>query len=569
MAGPRKSKSAAASAGIIDPTGNNYQVVTTGPRENAMGGGLEGAERLSRETALWSPPIISPDRQINPSKEMADARARDSVQNDGLAMGAVHTHRDSIVGASYRLIATPNARILGPQFDETWADEWADYIESRFNLLANSTENWFDASGDMSFTEMIRLGISGYLMTGEVLASCEWMFDFKERPFYTAVQMVSPTRLSNPDGSMDTATLRRGIELDIHGRSVAYHIRSGHPGDFWPFEAWPMWKRVAARKPWGRRQIIHIAERLQPDQTRGVSDMVAVLKQMRMTKKFQDVTLQSAVVNATYAAAVESELPSDVVFASLGAGGGGLGGALSEYMTALADYVSGSKNIAIDGVKMPHLFPGTKLNLKPAGTPGGVGTGYEESLLRNIASPLGLSYEQFSKDYTKTNYSSARASMAETWKFMQSRKKIVADKQASMMYELWLEEEINYFANDMPLPAGISRVAFRSMFYDPVKREAITSCQWIGASRGQIDEVKETQAAIMRIKGGLSTYQAETARLGEDFRQVFAQRAREQKMMKALGLDFSGDATKPGTNDRQQTMTDDKDDKDEKEQQDE
>lgn len=566
MAGPRKRTPAAASAGtIIDASSGRVT-------ENAIGGGLEGAERTSRETMLWSPPIVSPDRQINSVKEMADARSRDSVQNDGLAMGALHTHRDSIVGASYRLVCTPNISVLGPKFDDAWEAEWCDYIEGRFNLLAGSTENWFDASGDMSFTEIIRLGIGGYLLTGEVLATAEWLFDRKERPFYTAIQTVSPTRLSNPDNSMDTATIRRGIELDHHGRSVAFHIRSGHPGDFWPYDPFPFWKRVPAFTRWGRRQVIHISERMLPEQTRGISDMVSVLKQMRMTKKFQDITLQSAVVNATYAAAVESELPADLIYQSLGAAGGngiGLSAALGEYMQALTSYVGNSTNIAIDGVKMPHLFPGTKLSLKSAGTPGGVGTSYEESLLRNIAAPLGMSYEQFSKDYTKTNYSSARASMAETWKFMQSRKKIVADKQATMIFLLWLEEEINYMQNDIPLPAGVSREQFKSMFYDPIKREALAACSWIGASRGQIDEVKETQAASMRMKNGTSSLQNEAARLGEDWRMVLRQKAREQKLMNELGITLDLDATKPGANDRQQTMRDNTDDDNKQEKDDE
>jgi lambda family phage portal protein len=554
MAPRTKSKSAAASADVIEVPGR--AVVVTRPGENAMGGGIEGAARNSREMMSWTPPIISPDAQINQVKELADARSRDAVQNDGLTTGAVHTHRDSIVGAQYRLIATPDWKVIGA--DEAWAEEWTEYIESRYNLLAESPDNWFDAGGNMTFTDIIRLAIGGFVMTGEVLGTAEWLDTRPERPFYTAIQMVSPTRLSNPDGQMDTSTIRRGIERDMFGGPVAYYIRSAHPGDLYPMDDIPYWKRIVARKPWGRRQVIHIADRLQPDQTRGISDMVSVLKQMKMTKKFADITLQNAVVNATYAAAIESELPTDVVFASMGAGAPGLANALGEYMTALTNYVGASENIAIDGVKMPHLFPGTKLNLKNAGTPGGVGTSFEESLLRHIAAPLGLSYEQFSKDYTKTNYSSARASMAETWKFMQSRKKTVADKLATMIYMLWLEEDVNYFKSEMPMPKGMSRVDFQKLFYDPIKREAICSCQWIGASRGQIDELKETQAAIMRIKGGLSSYQEESARLGTDYRRTFAQQAREQKMMKKLGLTFNQDATQPGANDAQQTMKDNK-----------
>lgn len=498
-------------------------------QEKALGGGLEGAERNSRELFSWNPSLVSPDRQINPVKEMADARARDSIQNDGFAMGAVRTHQDSIVGAQYVLNAQPNYEMLGA--DEAWAEEFQRVVEGRFNAFADSPECWFDAGRRMTLTEMIRLGIGGMLYTGEILGTVEWIRQ-QDRPFYTAIQMISPTRLSNPDGEADNRFLRRGVVRDIYGAPQAYWIRSAHPSDVYDDRYWN-WRRIEARKPWGRLQVIHIAEQMQPDQTRGISDMVAVLKQMRMTKKFQDVTLQNAVVNATYAAAVESELPKEVVFATMGAGQQGFGEMLGQYMDALSQYVGAAGNIAIDGVKMPHLFPGTKLSLKPMGTPGGVGTDFEESLLRHIAASLGLSYEQFSKDYTKTNYSSARASMGETWKYMQARKKTVADRLASYVYRLWLEEEIA--AGNVPLPPGLDRAM---AFYDPVAREALCQCDWIGASRGQIDELKETNAAIARIDAGLSTYETECARLGNDFRRIFRQRARENRMMEELDLKF-------------------------------
>ncbi len=326
------------------------------PGQQAVGGGLEGAERTSRETFAWRPAVISPDRQLNPVKEEADARGRDSVQNDGYATGAVAIHKDSIVGSQFRLNAQPDYDLLGA--DEGWAEEFQRVIESRFNLLADSDECWFDASRKMTLTELIRLGIGGFLYTGEVLATVEWIRQVS-RPFATAVQMISPSRLSNPDGKADEKYMRRGVKRDFYGEAVGYYIQTAHPTDFF-IDGMPLtWKYVEARKPWGRRQVIHILDPLQPDQTRGVADMVSVLKQMRMTKRFQDVTLQNAVVNATYAAAIESELPREVVFGAMGAGQAGFGDVLGSYMTALQQYIGSSNNIAIDGVKMPHLFPGT------------------------------------------------------------------------------------------------------------------------------------------------------------------------------------------------------------------
>ena len=228
---------------------------------NGMGGGLEGAERTSKETFAWNPVVIHPDQQINPFKEMADARSRDSAQNDGYAAGGVQTHKDSIVGAQYMLTATPNVDVLGA--DDAWAEEFQRVVEGRFNLLAESEECYFDAARKNTFTGLIRLAVGGFAITGEVLATAEWMRE-SFRPFRTAVQMVSPSRLSNPHDSTDDKSLSRGVHHDNYGRALGYWIRSTHPGNFFidPVDAM-RWTYVPATKPWGRKQVIHIIEPLQ------------------------------------------------------------------------------------------------------------------------------------------------------------------------------------------------------------------------------------------------------------------------------------------------------------------
>lgn len=510
------------------------------PETSAMGGGLEGADKFSRETALWNPSLRSPDQVINGAKQLADARSRDMVQNDGYMAGGATLHKDNIVGHQYRLNAKPNWRLLG--LTPEWAEEFQLVVESRFSTVAESEDCYFDASRRNTFTGLIRMGIGGFVITGEVLGTAEWIREIR-RPFKTAIQLISPDRLSNPNGVADDRFLRRGVRRDSYGKPISYSIRNGHPSETYDLNSYS-WKEVAAEKPWGRKMVIHIIEQLLPDQSRGVADMVAALKQMRMTKKFQEVTLQNAVVNASFAAAIESELPSSEVFSTLGASNtngaiGGMEDYMKSYLGMLGGYLDGAKNISIDGAKIPHLFPGTKLNMQPVGTPGGVGSTFEESLLRHTAAALGLSYEQFSRDYTKTNYSSARASMNETWKFMQSRKKAVADRLANNIYALWLEEEIA--SGNIPLPPGKDR----SWFYEPLVKDALIQCSWIGASRGQVDESKETDAALARIAGGLSTYEIECARLGQDFRDIFEQRAREQKIIDKYGLVFVSKNSQP------------------------
>ncbi|MGO8300022.1 hypothetical protein ACC817_28660 [Rhizobium ruizarguesonis] len=97
---------------------------------------------------------------------------------------------------------------------------------------------------------------------------------------------------------------------------------------------------------------------------------------------------------------------------------------------------------------------------------------------------------------------------------------MVADRFASSIYSLWLEEAIN---------KGEITSVRRNMpsFYEKQFKDAYTACDWVGASRGQVDELKETQAAILRINNGLSDLETENARLGADWRKRMRQMKRE------------------------------------------
>lgn len=515
------------------------------PGEVAFGGGMEGAERTSRETLSWRPIYGSPDNAINPIKEEADARGRDMILNDGYSAGAVALHKDSIVGAQYRLNAKPDWRVLGATPE--WAEEFAVAAETRFNLAAESEECWFDASGQLTFTGMIRLMTGAFVYTGEVLATAEWIKD--GRPFNTAIQLVSPDRLSNPDGVADDRTLRRGVRKNARGRPIGYYIRQGHPQEWYDNRSL-LWNYVPVAKPWGRKQVIHIIEPQQIDQTRGIAEMVAALKHARMTKKFSEITLQNAVVNASFAAAIESELPNADLVTALGGGSEGYQNALKQYLEMLGSYLGGAENVEIDGAKIPHFFPGTKLNLKPMGTPGGVGSDFEASLLRRVAATLGVSYEELSRDLSRTNYSGWKAGASITGRTMGARKKMVADRAANIIYQLWVEEEIG--AKNLPLPPGRNRTDFYRG--NGMAKAAYSRAIWVGSGAGQIDELKETQAAMLRIKSGLSTYERECARLGVDYREIFEQRAREEKLIGSMNLPINLDATAKGKQEGANTL---------------
>jgi lambda family phage portal protein len=508
--------------------GSTTITAVTPLKQEANQGGFAGASRLSRELAMWGSPLRSADAAHLREKDTLDARALDLERNDGYINNGIQTYKDSIVGGMYRINAKPIAKMLG--LDDVWAEEFQEYVELTFTAFAESPDCWIDASRHNTLTGMVRLAVALSVTVGESVSTAEWIRQVG-RPYNTAIQMIDPIRLSNPEGKSDDKFLRKGVEMDRYGAPVNYWFRESVMGDPFEFDQF-RWKAVKAYKPWGRKMVLHYFEQQRVAQSRGIGDLVSVLKESKMTKKYNDMVLQNAVLNASFAAALESDLPPQEAFASIG-GSEGVNEWAASYLEAIAAYTGQSPNMQIDGVRIPHLYPGTKLKLQNVGQPGGVGTGFEASLLRNIAAGLGLSYEEFSRDFTKTNYSSARAAMGQTWKLMQARKKSAADAFATDVYRLWFEEAYNRGDFKSVLPRNAPN------FYEGMNKDFYTNCTWIGASRGQIDELKETQAAIQRIDAGLSTYEVECARFGTDFREVFAQRQREQNRIKELGLVFN------------------------------
>ena len=150
---------------------------------------------------------------------------------------------------------------------------------------------------------------------------------------------------------------------------------------------------------------------------------------------------------------------------------------------------------------------------------------FEAGILRNIASSLGVSYEQLAKDFSKTNYSSARASINESFRYFMGKRATIISRYASMIFQLWFEEALNM--GEFKLPTS------KLGFYDA--KAAWTRCSWIGAGKSQIDGLKEVKESIEKIKSGLSTYEKEIANYGEDYVEVFEQQAREAELLEEQG----------------------------------
>jgi lambda family phage portal protein len=346
--------------------------------------------------------------------------------------------------------------------------------------------------------------------------------------------LIDLDRLDTPSKYLGSKNVVGGVRLDRFGAPVGYYIREIERNAFASFYS-DNFKYVSRLKSWGRVKAFHIVERTRPEQTRGVSELVAALRETKIAREFRDITLQNAVVGAMFAASVESELPPEAVYQQLGGGPVEAADAANsyavKYLEGIAHYSKGGTGLKVDGARIPVLYPGSKLQVHPVAKPGGVGQDFEQSLIRYLSASLGLSYEQLSKDFTQTTYSSARAAMLESWKYFKSRKKLVADRIANIVYRLWLEEAVNTNKLSVKTPN----------IYENDNLHLLSKASWIGASRGQIDTLKETQAAVLRLKYGLTTQKDELAAQGKDWRKVHRQLAEEKASREKYDIEFAED----------------------------
>ncbi|HGT2813085.1 TPA: phage portal protein [Klebsiella pneumoniae] len=469
----------------------------------------------------WSPRLESADAALLPTLERGNARADDLTRNNGYAANALQLHQDHIVGSFFRLSYRPSWRYLG--IDENSARDFAREVEAAWWEFAEDDQCTIDVERKRTFTMIMREAVAVHSRSGEVFCQPAWS-DNSRRLFRTQFQMVSPKAVSNPGHAMDTRTRRAGVELDRHGAAMGYHVsEDDYPG--WGVSKWRYIPRELAN---GRPSMIHIFEPSEPGQSRGANQFYSVMEQMKMLDTLQNTQLQSAIVKAMYAATIESELDTQSAMEFiLGASDStGQPSAVESMLSQMVSYYAGAQ-VKLGGSRVPHLYPGDTLNLQSAQNSDNGYSSFEQSLLRYIAAGLGVSYEQLSRNYAQMSYSTARASANESWCYFMGRRKFIAARLANMMFLCWLEEAIARRVIQLPGSA-------RYTFYEA--RSAWGNADWIGSGRMAIDGLKEVQEAVMLIEAGLSTYEKECAKRGDDYRDIFAQQVRETMERKAAGL---------------------------------
>lgn len=482
-----------------------------------------GAQTATPDLSEWRPFRLSADAVTGWDLDTLAARAADLYRNSAPIRTAARAKVTKVVGAGWSIIADPDHEALGVTPQE--GASLGRALSTVFREWASDPRLLCDMTRRQDFNGLLRLMVLSRVKVGEALAIVRYRSASPWR-WQTAIQIVDPARISNPLGEPDRQDLRGGIALDADGAPVGVHIRRSHPADTW-FDAQPLvWDYVPWESPTGRPIVLHHLDHEDPDQNRGVPAVATLLRRVKMLERYADAELARATVQALFIAFIRSGFDPATVAESFQdtADAAGYGERWHGFRADL--YAKSDIRLTPESPAMPVLAPGDTIDLNVAsGQQSGFGD-FQTAFLQEFAACLELPYPELSQNWSGVNYSSMRAALNEDWKRVQVDR---ADLQVDVVNRVFLaviEEAILKGHVRVP-PAAPD-------FWEAVY--AFTRIRAVGPGRGHIDPVKERQAALIGLQGGLTTHERELNEQGLTVEEVYRSHARAAELAAAFGF---------------------------------
>ena len=435
-----------------------------------------------------------------PTRELTLTRARQMYNSDTIAASIVGRFEDNCIGKGLNPKSAIDYKTAGITREK--AKELQEQFESDFKHWANS--KYSDISLKHNFYVKQWIAFVTYLVSGEVFSN----ITTRQRgfTFNTVCQLIEPERVSNPHNIMDTKKQRQGIELNSDGVPIAFHITDEHPAEFINIPGSYTWKRhLVFGRATGRRKLLHIFKPKRDSQVRGISMLSPVIEALKQVSRANENELLALVLQGMltfFVTQKESDEPTP------------FDNDIAE--DAQNQGIITKSEIPLGGGTMVELPEGREITMTNPTRPT---SGYEpflQFMLTFIASALGIPYEVLALKFD-SSYTAARGAFI----------------QAAMTYEkmtCFFGQEFcqPYYAAMIDEGVASGRYSLPN-YSDPLVRCAYTCATWEGPRLAQIDEVKEANAARLRITSLITSRKYERERMGINSELMDQQIEQEQK----------------------------------------
>ena len=444
-------------------------------------------------------------------------RSRDLYTGGGLGRGAPATLVTNVVGWGIRPKPKIDTTILN--ISDEAAEEWQATALREFNLWAKS--QMCDASRQNTFWELQELAFRSMLMSGDVFALFVEKPN-KRNPYLLTLRLIEADRVSTPESQGDSEAQNTdnggrivdGVEIDKNGEVLRYHIATYHPlADETPEEV--TWEAVEAfGKETGMPNVLHLMTVERPEQHRGIPFVSGMIEQIKQLDRYLDAELAASIVAAMLTVFITSDDTDDDGYDSINDG-----------IAAEEKVTDDSLHIELGNGNVYELPPGKKVEKVGDSRAPTAFDAYTRQIITILGSGSEIPYEVLMHVYN-SNYTAANAARLDFWRVVTRYRERFIQGFNQPIYEAVIAEAI-----------ALGRLDAPGYFDDPLIRDAWNGCQWVGSSRGHVQPVQEANAAVTRMKAGITTREQEAMEYGgTDYMENIAQLGREREARMAAGL---------------------------------
>ena len=412
------------------------------------------------------------------SRDTIRHRARDLERNADYVEAAILAMERNVVGSGIRLDCKLEDTDLEQKIENLW-ERWCH------------AENC-DVTGRLCFCEILKMAVRRMMVDGGLLLVATYSGNKK---FPLQLQIKEVDELNSGILFHGKNQVVGGIEIDASNRPVAYH-----------FTVYDVYGETGKTVRIPAYRVIYLNRIKRTSQVREVSSFANVRSRLRDLNQFLNAVSVKERMLACLAVFVKK------VNAALGLG-----------RNQKVDKETGAKKRKLSPGMIMELDAGDEIQVV---NPSGQASNAKDMvsiLLRAVSSAMGLSYEAVSRDMSQSNYSSARQNLIEDRETYKEWQHYLSEHLCRKVYRWWLDSCV--MAGGLSIP---------DYFSAP---EKYTECQWIAKGMSWIDPAKEANANRIAMATYQTTLEEVAAEQGKDWREILAQRAKEEKLMKELGLE--------------------------------
>lgn len=266
-----------------------------------------------------------------------------------------------------------------------------------------------------------------------------------------------------------------GVAIDRLGRPVSYRISN-------PEVTANEYEELTAS------EVAHDFERRRSLQARGEPWLAPVIESMQQERDLVDAELKAAVNTASLALVITSEF----------------NGADDTTQDGTSD--DPASTLRLGGVS--RMFPGEKVEAFGHTRPSQQIAPFRQMLRGDIAGALRIPQRFLDRDVSRANYSSMRADMLDSDRLLAPVREWFGHATAGRLYK----QALPYLC----LKAG-------------VRMPKSTAYRLLPDGQPYVDPVKDAEGALLAVTSGMSTFEREITRRGEDPKQIHDQLTKELK----------------------------------------